>query len=219
MSMSRRVFSEADWEKLYPHLQSRVSHWVRTSHVSLWCRQYDTVVEDIVQDALLRTFIYAQRAERGEVRMIESLEHISAVVAYHCYIDMWRRDHRVLPLFPDSHEPIAPVDNWTCIDLSEQAINDVYREWLFMKAAQWIVSFPDKQRTALLIDLANKMHFDPFCPTPLQQAFTAAGIRLQEYRRPLSNDPVERARHAAHLSLAYKRIANLAYLQRYTIVA
>jgi len=219
MSMPRCVFSEEDWEKLYPHLLSRVSHWVRSSHVPLWRRQYDTVIDDIVQDALLRTVCYARRAERGEVRMIESLEHVSSVIAYRCYVDTLRRDRRVLPLFPDSYEPVAQVDSWNYHDLCEQAINNIYRELLFMKAAQWIVSFPDKQRTALLVDLANRMCFDPLCPTPLQQAFIAVDIRLQEYRRPLSIDPVERARHAAHLSLAYKRIANLAYLQQYTIVA
>jgi DNA-directed RNA polymerase specialized sigma24 family protein len=219
MSMPSFASQEAQWELLYPFLQARVSHWVRTSNLPLWRRQREAVVEDIVQDTLLRTFIYTQRAERGEVRMIDSLEHVSAVIAYHCYVDSLRRDRRVLPLFPNCYEPVAQVGTWTCIDLSEQATNNVHQELTFMQAAQWIACFPDKQRTALLIDLANRMYFDPLCPTPLQQAFIAVGIRLQEYRRPLASAPVERARHAAHLSLAYKRIANLAYLQHYTIVA
>jgi hypothetical protein len=64
-----------------------------------------------------------------------------------------------------------------------------------------------KQRIALLIDLANRMDFD-VRPTPLQKAFLEVGIRLQDYQQPIPKVPVERSRHASNTSLAYKRIQN-----------
>ena len=59
-------------------------------------------------------------------------------------------------------------------------------------------------RTALLIDLANRMAFDAQ-PTALQKAFLEVGIRLQDYQQPPPKDTVGRSRHASNVSLAYKR--------------
>ena len=63
------------------------------------------------------------------------------------------------------------------------------------------------------------MYFDPFKSTPLQDALASVGIDMHDYQKPLPNDKQGRARYAAHLSLAYKRLAFLAYMQRYTLVA
>ena len=215
--MIGQLFSEEDWGNLYLILKPRVAHWVCTSRVPSWTRQRESIVEDLVQETLLKTVAYAKRAACGIVRIIDSLENISATIAYHCFIDLRRRDLRVVPLmqgYPGSYEV-----TWLDEDLSEQAINNIHYELLFMQAARWIVNFPDKQRTALLMDLANRMYFDPFCPTPLQQALASVGIRTQDYKKPLSHDAAERARHSAHLSLAYKRLAELAYMQRYILYA
>ncbi|HLX57484.1 MAG TPA: hypothetical protein VKR83_10690 [Ktedonobacteraceae bacterium] len=217
--MSEQLFSEKDWENLYLILKPRVAFWVRTSRVSIWTRQREEIIEDIVQDALVKVLVYAQKASRGEVRMIGSLENICAVIAYHCYVDARRRDMRLVPLMQDSQKPAENIITWIDTDLSEQAINNIHYELLFIQMACWIVSFPDKQRIALLIDLANRMYFDPFYPTPLQKAFASVGICIQKYKKMLSNDIKERARHAAHLSLAYKRLAQLAYVQRWMLLA
>ncbi|WP_151755320.1 hypothetical protein [Dictyobacter vulcani] len=76
---------------------------------------------------------------------------------------------------------------------------------VLMALARLIVDFPIKQRTALLIDLAN--HADLSGETSqLLSAFQAVGIDLRAYRCTLSRDPLERSRHAASLSMAYKRL-------------
>src|SRR5260370_1367626 len=75
---------------------------------------------------------------------------------------------------------------------------------LYVKFSHAVVKFPYKQRTALLIDLANRMDFN-LEPTPLQKAFLGVGIRLQDYQQPLSEDARGRSRHASNTSHAYKR--------------
>jgi len=211
--------ADSHWEKLYSLLYSRVTFWVRSSHVNTWRKQQDEIVEEIVQEAITRTFLYAQRADRGETRSIDSLEWVSATIAYRCFVDLWRRDRRLVLLFQNDNLSEDIVIKSEYHDPSELAINNVHLESLFVKLAHMIVMFPDKQRTALLVDLANRMHFDLAQPTPLQRAFLGVGIQLQDFQLPLPEDLVERARHATNLSLAYKRITNLFYLQQYTIVA
>jgi hypothetical protein len=217
--MFGQLFSEEDWGNLYLILKPCVAHWVSTSYVPLWTRQRESIIEDLVQETLLKTVAYARRAASGLVRIIDSLENISVTIAYHCFVDLRRRDLHVLPLIQDYPESVEYEVTWLDEDLSEQAIDNVHRELLFIQAARWIVTFPDKQRTALLTDLANRMYFDPFQPTPLQEALASVGIDMRDYNKPLPFDKQARARHAAHLSLAYKRLALLAYMQRYTLVA
>jgi hypothetical protein len=65
---------------------------------------------------------------------------------------------------------------------------------------------PDRQRTALLIDLANRLHFEAQPAQVLQRALLKAGLRLQDYQRPLPSNPKERRGHEALLRLAYRQI-------------
>ncbi len=217
--MSDQCFSEEIWGNLYLILKPKVAHWVFTSRIPMWTRQRNEIIEDIVQDTLLKTFAYAQKAQRGEVRMIDSLVSVGSVTAYHCYIDARRRDQHTLPLTQEYDEPIESAITCVEIDLSEVAIDNIHRELLFIQVARWIAILPDKQRTALLTDLANRMYFDPFELTPLQEALASVKIVIRDYQKPLPNDKQARARHAAHLSLAYKRLALLVYMQHYTLVA
>ena len=217
--MSGSRFKDEEWENLYPLLRTRVARWVRFTRVPLWTKQREEIIEDIVQDALLKIFAYEQKVERGEARSIDSLESICAVTAYHCYVDALRRDRNVVPLIQDALEPGAYVIRGFDVDPSELAVENIYHELVFIQAASWIVCLPDKQRIALLIDLANRMFFDPFRSTPLQKALASVGIDMHDYKKPLPGDKQARARHAAHLSLAYKRLALLAYMQRYILVA
>jgi DNA-directed RNA polymerase specialized sigma24 family protein len=217
--MSDQCFSEEDWGNLYLVLKPRVARWVCTSRIPTWTQQRYAIIEDIVQDTLLKMVDYAQRAERGEARVIVSLESICAVAAYHCYVDAFRRDRRLLPLILDHEESDESSISRAAVDPSEQAIDNIQEELLFIQVAGWIVNFPDKQRTALLVDLANRMYFDPFQSTPLQEALACVGIDMRDYKKPVPYDTRARARHAAHLSLAYKRLALQAYMQRYMFVA
>ena len=213
------------WEKLYPFLHSRIARWVCAAHVPLWMGQREAIIEDIVQDALLRVFAYTQRANRGEVRKIDSPERISAVIAQNCFIDTLRKDLHTIPISHVVNESAESITLDETIESQEQvspldrATEAAYTDGLFMIVAREIANFPPKQRDAILIDLAGRMHFDPYCPTPLQQAFAAVGIHLQEYQRALPTEPQGRARHAALLSIALKRLAALPNVRWWSSVA
>lgn len=217
--MSHVSFREEEWENLIPLLRVSVAHWVCTSCRLSWTRQRHDIIEDIVGEAMVKLVAYAQKAELGTVREIDSLEKIAAVTAYHCYVDAFRRDEKIVHLLQDTQEQWEYVISGVDVDPSELAIDNIHSELIFIQVAHWIVKFPDKQRTALLIDLANRMFLDPYESTPLQEALSLVGIDMHNYQKPLPGDRQERANHAAHLSLAYKRLALLAYMQRYTLVA
>ncbi len=216
--MSESSFNEEVWEHLYRLLHTRVASWVYSSHLQLWSKQYNEIIEDIVQDALLKTFAYTLRVERGEARAIDSLERICVVIAYHCYVDAHRHDRRLHPL-PEFEEWTGVPVSKAYVDPAELAIDNIHYELVLILAVRWIADLPQKQRTALLTDLANRMYFDPFHPTPLQEALLSVGIDIHDYQKPLPAEKQARANHAAHLSLAYKRLASLAYMQRYMLVA
>jgi DNA-directed RNA polymerase specialized sigma24 family protein len=204
-----------EWDHLYLRLYPLVRRWVSATHVPGWRGQESSVVEDIVQNTMIRVLHYMQRAEHQEVGPITSIQRLADVIAHLCYTDMWRHDRRVLPIDQESYESAAEPDISTFDDLLDVAINNIHQELLFAQIARWIVSFPEKQRTAFLIDLANRMHFDRFSLTPLQQAFANVGIPLQEYQQPVPQEAKARAQHAANLSLAYKRLTQMAYWEKH----
>ena len=203
--------SDNTWQKLYLLLRPLVKRWVYSSRVSSWKGQEDDLIEDILQESLLRIFRYAQRAELGEVPPIDSLERISIVITHNYCRDMKRKDHRLTRLPHDERMFGRHVVMFDQFDATEIALNNLFQEWLYVKLVQSIVKFPAKQRRALLIDLANLMHFDEK-PTPLQKAFLNQRIRLQDYQQPLSTNSVERTRHASLLSLALKRVGKVPYV-------
>jgi DNA-directed RNA polymerase specialized sigma24 family protein len=203
--------SDTIWQKLSLLLRPLIKRWVYNSHVPSWNGQEFDIVEDILQESLFRIFKYTKKAESGAVPPIESLEHISVVIAHNCCKDLRRKDQRLIRLSPDERmfgcQVVMPKQS----DVSEIAIDNLFRAWLYIKLSHDIVKFPDKQRRALLVDLANRMHFDEE-PTPLQQAFLDQKIRLQDYQKSLPVNTVERTRHASLLSLALKRVGQIKYV-------
>jgi DNA-directed RNA polymerase specialized sigma24 family protein len=200
--------SDTPWQQLYLLLRPLVKRWVYSFQVPSWKGQELDIVEDILQESFERILKYAKKAEDGEVPPIESLEHISIVIAHNCCKDLRRKDQRLTRISPDEHMSRGYVIMSDRSDASEIALDNLFREWLYVKLSQDIVKFPEKQRKALLIDIANLMHFD-VQPTPLQQAFLDQKIRLQDYQQPLPVNAVERTRHSALLSLALKRVGKL----------
>jgi hypothetical protein len=134
------------------------------------------------------------------------------VIAQNYCKDLKRSDRRLSRMQDDASETVVDVDEQehTLDEVTEQ----VYQELIFMAIAHEIANFPDKQRKALLIDLANRMYFDTGA-TPLQKAFLREGIQLKQYQQPLPADPRARSRHAATLSYAYRRVASLSCAQEY----
>ena len=203
--------SDTTWQKLSLLLRPLIKHWVYCSHVSSWKGQEFDIIEDILQESLFRIFKYAKKAECGEVPPIEMLEHISIVIAHNCCKDMRRKDQRLTRLSPNEQMFGRQVVMSSSAEASEIALDNLFQEWLYIKLSQDIVKFPEKQRRALLIDIANLMHFDKEA-TPLQQAFLNQKIRLQDYQQPLPINSVERTRHASLLSVALKRVGKLKYV-------
>ncbi len=132
--------------------------------------------------------------------------------------DMNRRDRRLLRVQSQDALQQIPTSRHNQVSLVELGTENIYQEGLFKLVASEIASFPEKQRTAILIDLANRMHFGTQ-PTPLQNAFLDVGIDLREYQRPLPTDPKERSRQLSLVTYAYKRIASLPCIQQYIAFA
>lgn len=216
--MSDHCFEDEEWARLYPLLHTRIARWVCTSYSPSWMRQRHDIIEDIVGETIVKVAAYAQQAERGVVREIDSLEKIATAFAYHCYVDALRRDRRMVLLIQNDQELYEQIVNEVEVDPSGQAIDNIYYELLLIQDARRVVTFPKKQRVTLLIDVANRMSFNPFQPTPLQEALAPARIDMRHYQKSLPHDKQACARHAAHLSLAYKRLALLAYMQRYMLI-
>jgi DNA-directed RNA polymerase specialized sigma24 family protein len=196
--------SDEFWNCLYSSLRPYVKRLVRSSSLPSWRGQEDDIVEDIVQETIIRILKYIQRAESGEGAPIVSPEGLSIVIAHNYYEDLRRRDRRLVRIATDDDSYGVHVVLHHHHDPSELAITNMFLEWLFVKFSLEAVKFSYKQRTALLIDLANRMDFD-VQPTPLQKAFLEVGIRLQDYQQPLAKDAIGRSRQAANASLAYRR--------------
>src|SRR5712691_9310130 len=152
--------SDTPWQQLSLLLRPLVKRWVYSSHVPSWQGQELDIVDDILQESFERVLKYAKKAEDGEVPPIDSLERISIVIAHNCCKDMRRKDQRLTRLNPDERMSGGHVVMSDCSDASEIALDNLFREWLYVKLSQDIVKFPEKQRKALLIDIANLMHFD-----------------------------------------------------------
>ncbi len=201
---------ELAWSKLYPSLMVFSRRLVYTLRIPAWYGQEDDIVGDIVQETARRLVERLQKAECGEAEPIASLEHMAFAIARNYCHDLRRRDRRMTHCEIKSLPEIVGVaDQQYCLDISEVATEYAHNEALFMLLACEIVNFPSKQRKELLADLANRMCFEDQ-PTPLQQAFLKVGVRLQEHRQELSTDPKEKARRAALLCYAYKRVARVA---------
>lgn len=205
------VSSETLWATLYQSLLPPVKRWVYAANMLSWANQEIDVAWDIVLTAVKKTYEFVLRAQQERIPIV-SLERLSIVIAKNYFHDLRRKDSRLLHF--DTSDSSQGEESLTREedDFSETVNDRMYEEWVLMRAAQEIASFPARMRTAVLIDIARRMDFDETeaNPTPLQRAFLDAGIRLQEYRGLLPTDPVARARISSLASLAYKRLARLA---------
>src|SRR3989442_304340 len=115
--------SEIPWQDLYDLLRPLVKRWVYASHVDSWKGQEDDIVEDIVQEAIIRTLKYARRADSGEVAPIDFLERLSIVIAHNYCRDLKRRDQRLLHVDIYDRSYGEDVDRYQQDDPSEIAFD------------------------------------------------------------------------------------------------
>jgi len=199
--------NDAFWEVLYPRLSVLIRSWVHSAGVSTWKCQEPDLVEDIVQTAIEKIFKSLKDA-RERHAVIDSVSAWSIKIARNCFYDLIRRESRLLHFSQNEME--AGEQQLPALELLVDSTLEIeeklYEEWAIAASAQTIATFSTKLRQAILADLANRTCFDEESST-LQQAFLAAGIRLQDYQRAPSPDPVERGRQSALRSLAYKRVS------------
>jgi DNA-directed RNA polymerase specialized sigma24 family protein len=195
------TFSDATWENLYTTLRSPVRRWVYTSGISSWLGQEEDITEEIVQESISRTFERSLRLHDSEETVLRSPEAMAYTIARNYYNDLRRREGRIDRFGTDENA----YRNIAGADLIELALEGMYQQWILERAAYEISTFPEKQRRALLVDLAKHTDFDE-PPTALQQVLLTVDIRLQDYRQSRLADQVMRSRHAALLSVAYRRL-------------
>ena len=204
---------ETTLSKLYLWLRTRCKALV-AGMPSLQGQERDAE-EDFVQETVVRTFCYSQRTGiGGSESPFKSLKYFALTTMRNYREDRRRKDHRLVRMEQLQNTSRGYAIGDDLVDPAEIAVENVFREGLFLLLAPEIASFPPKQRQALLIDLANHMHFDEQ-PTTLQKAFLKVGICLQDYQQPLPRDPVERQQFASNLLHAYNRIKNLRSVQQY----
>lgn len=193
------------WTNLYNLLVPLARCWTFRAGVAVWKGQEWDVAEDIVQMAIVKIFQYIAEARRNNTPIV-SLEHLSIVITKHCFLDLRRREMRLLHFAHDETELHEQPSLDLLVDPSQEAEEKLYEEWLLEASARAIAAFSNKLRAAILVDLANRSCFGEQ-PTALQQAFMTVGVCLQDYQRASSQDPAERARQSTLRSLAYKRLA------------
>lgn len=192
------LWDEDKCRELLSFLRSYAWRLVRAADVESWRGQRADLVEDIVQETAHRLIERARRVATGELPPIESLKGFARIIARHYCVDLQRQDSRLRrEISSAALEHMSPPD---------LAIERLSQEELFARLARCIACFPAKQRKALLTDLANCMQFEEE-PSALQKAFLAQDIDLRTYQRPLPDEPAARARHAALVYVAYKRVA------------
>lgn len=213
-STLKHQLSSYNWHLLNNHLTIAVSQWVRSANLLAWKAQREEIIDDIVQETMMKVLKRIYQGESGELSPVYSVEGLSIRVAHNVFIDMLRRDRRLVPLASDNWSDATydiPDDG---DDYSEVAVDNVYNASLFTRVALAIQSFPPKLRTAIIIDLVSRMAFDGEI-TSLQQALLNAGIDLEEFRSQRSSDPVMKSRQSSLASLGYKKISTLGCIQEY----
>ena len=211
-------FGGSSWDKLYRMLWLVVQGWVYAAHLSSWLGQEEDIIAEIVQEAICRTFERHRKAEMLEAEPVKSPEYFSRTVARHFFIDLVRKDSRIMHFTHLQRDDGGDVIEFELADVAEEVHEEVMYESLFNELALEIVNFPKKQGQVLLNDIANNMHFDKGDTTRLEKAFWQAGVHLQEYQRPRPADIIERGRYVALLSIAHKRVAQLHSMKGYTSI-
>jgi DNA-directed RNA polymerase specialized sigma24 family protein len=206
-----QVASNANWHTLYKQLTVIVTRWVRSANLPTWKAQREDIIDEIVQETMMRALKRIRRGESGELSPVYSVEGLCVRVAHNIFIDMVRHDRRLVPMASESWEDMLHDDGE---DYSKVAVENVYTASLFGLVAVAIKTFPPKLRAALIIDLVSRMPFNGEA-TPLQQAMLSAGIDLEQYRGRRSSDQVARSRQASLASLGYKKIGTLACIQEH----
>ena len=132
--------------------------------------------------------------------------------------DLWRKEHRLIRFTTLSDLPENNIPGLSLPDPSELALSHLTSRDTLVRLAHLINDFPARQRRAILIDLAQRSDFEEESG-PLHIIFLDVGINLYEYKLTSPLNALERSRHAASLSIAYKRLRQEFWLSTGDLVA
>ncbi len=207
------LLSEQQWKDLERRLFARTFHFIHRLQVPAWRGQEEDLAHDIVQTTLERAIIRLRQAAAGEATPIASLPGFCWTTAHNHCLDLKRHEQRLIRLYTYTDQP-----RW---DLEEQLsagydpigdiIEQIAQTSSLAVVAHLIVTLPNGQRTALLINLAY-LSFPYFSneQTPLETALRHVGITLRDYVSMYPVDAKQKNRYASSLSLAYKKLRHLA---------
>src|SRR5260221_8272766 len=140
------------WQELYAVLYSYV--WLLVTRIHLQCclDQYDTV-QDIVQETVVRVYLYMRQAENDRRQPIISLHSFSRWVAHNFCEDLRRKEvHLLRPSLDDNRLDIGDITAtrgcWS--DPIEEVLEKMALLSFFFELAFIIKTLPLKRRTALL---------------------------------------------------------------------
>jgi DNA-directed RNA polymerase specialized sigma24 family protein len=218
-SGSEQTGCDLFWHELHTWLKPFVLNWIYQYNLPIWLGQEEEIAADVLQETTMRILRYARQSALNNRRPIEFLENFCITVAHNCLRDLRRRQYKLtrLSAVSETRERYKqdPVD---ADDPSELALVHLMSRDTLMGLVRIIADFPAGQRRAILIDLAQYSDFDEETG-PLHIIFLEFGINLHEYKIVRPQDSVARSRHAALLSIAYKRLKKSFFAQAGKFVA
>jgi len=199
---------EMQLDQLYPDLRALVRPLVYTHMIPVWRGQENDIIDDIVQETLIRLWTYLRQAETGQRSSIHSLSRFCYTIALNYCIDLQRKDRRNVHPPSDISYMVIYDECHVYRSVEDIAVESLCVEEWFALVAKLIATFPEKQRHAVLTDLANRMHFSK-SPTSLQRAFLSVGIQLQDYQLSIVRDRQKQNRYVALVAYVYKRLSHI----------
>lgn len=199
--------NEQLWSQLYSALRPTISSWVYHSGVSSWRGQENDLIDDILQETVVRTFVSQEQAE-GSGAPIHNVTGFGSTVAYRLFVDLRRRDLRLTRPSEDTNIEVLFAAADEQADPAEIAIERLSRISLLETILPFIADFPTKQRVALFVDMAKRSNFLDE-DSPLLVALAQIHIKLQDYLQLLPKSRQEATQMASLLSIAYKRLRRI----------
>src|SRR5689334_12415939 len=98
ISSEHQVSSNANWQTLYRQITLIVTPWVRCANLPTWKAQREDIIDEIVQETMMKVWKRIRRGESGELPPVNSVEGLCVRVAYNTFIDMVRHDRRLVPM-------------------------------------------------------------------------------------------------------------------------
>src|SRR2546430_9940389 len=109
ISSEYQVSSDANWHTLYRQITVVVTRWVHSANLPTWKAQREEIIDEIVQETMMKVLKRIRRGESGELSPVYSVEGLCVRVAYNIFIDMVRHDRRLVPMASKSWDDV-PYD-------------------------------------------------------------------------------------------------------------